>query len=595
MNKIKIMSIVLVMIVGLVGCTMENENEEVLENKPSAITSKTINLTMMKPDSINPITNNNKTVGYILNLIYDGLFTINENYDVVPQLVEDYSISNDGMSVNIKLKDIKWHDGSDLTSNDVKFTIDLIKKNTSSPYIALVDNISSVSATSNKELSINFKDKYAFSVDTLTFPIVSEKQLDNKGDINSNQYNLIGNGAYKIKNYDQRKSMSLIINDSYYDKLPSTAKNIEVEIVPDQEAQVSMVISLDSDIANISLDDLSKFYEKEFKTTTYESRDYECLLFNYDNEFFRDINFRKAITSSIDKNKILEEGYINDASLINFPLNSKSKYYDKDLKVLDYSKDNAKKYLSQVTLETEQNNKEEENKDAKDTSKQENKDTKISEADKEKNEKYLSQVTLETEQNNKEEENKDAKDTSKQENKDTKISEADKEKNEKEEKEKEIKKKIANLNLKIIVNKENAERIKSAYIISDNLKEIGIKNTIVELSSAEMTKAMDSKEYDLALAGWELSSIPDATNILSNIGYEDEKLTNYIASLKASTTESQISDVYKSIQKYVNENALFMSLVIRDDYIVSNRRIEGDTKPNSFDIYEGITNLNITK
>ena len=110
-----------------------------------------------------------------------------------------------------------------------------------------------------------------------------------------------------------------------------------------------------------------------------------------------------------------------------------------------------------------------------------------------------------------------------------------------------------------------------------------------------MTKAMDSKEYDLALAGWELSSIPDATNILSNIGYEDEKLTNYIASLKASTTESQISDVYKSIQKYVNENALFMSLVIRDDYIVSNRRIEGDTKPNSFDIYEGITNLNITK
>lgn len=549
MNKIKIMSIVLVMIVGLVGCTMENENEEVLENKPSAITSKTINLTMMKPDSINPITNNNKTVGYILNLIYDGLFTINENYDVVPQLVEDYSISSDGMSVNIKLKDIKWHDGSDLTSNDVKFTIDLIKKNTSSPYIALVDNISSVSATSNKELSINFKDKYAFSVDALTFPIVSEKQLDNKGDINSNQYNLIGNGAYKIKNYDQRKSMSLIINDSYYDKLPSNAKNIEVEIVPDQEAQVSMVISLDSDIANISLDDLSKFYEKEFKTTTYESRDYECLLFNYDNEFFRDINFRKAITSAIDKSKILEEGYINDASLINFPLNSKSKYYDKDLKVLDYSKDNAKKYLSQVTLETEQNNKEEENKDAKDTSKQENKDTKISEADKEKNEKE----------------------------------------------EKEIKKKIANLNLKIIVNKENAERIKSAYIISDNLKEIGIKNTIVELSSAEMTKAMDSKEYDLALAGWELSSIPDATNILSNIGYEDEKLTNYIVSLKASTTESQISDVYKSIQKYVNENALFMSLVIRDDYIVSNRRIEGDTKPNSFDIYEGITNLNITK
>ena len=116
-----------------------------------------------------------------------------------------------------------------------------------------------------------------------------------------------------------------------------------------------MVISLDSDIAKISLDDLSKFYEKEFKTTTYESRDYECLLFNYNNEFFKDINFRKAIISSINKDKILEEGYINNATLVNFPLNSKSKYYDKDIKTLEYSKEKAKKYLSEVTLETNEN------------------------------------------------------------------------------------------------------------------------------------------------------------------------------------------------------------------------------------------------
>ena len=89
--------------------------------------------------------------------------------------------------------------------------------------------------------------------------------------------------------------------------------------------------------------------------------------------------------------------------------------------------------------------------------------------------------------------------------------------------------------------------------------------------------------------------MPDATNILESIGYEDEKLTNYINSLKNATTESQISDIYKSIQKYVNENALFMSLVIRYDYIVTNRRIEGKISPNSFDIYEGITNLDIAK
>ena len=555
MNKTKIMTIILVMVASLVGCSMEEESGEVLENKPSAITSKTINLTMMQPETINPVTNKNKSVGYIMNLIYDSLFTIDENYDTVPQLVEEYKIENDGMNINIKLKDIKWHDGTILTSSDVKFTVDLIKQNIDSPYNALVENISSISIINDKEFSINFKNKYAFSIDTLIFPIVSEKQLENNKNINNYKNNLVGNGAYKIKNYEERKNISLIINDSYYDQLPSTAKNIDVEIVPDEEAQVSMVISLDSDIAKISLDDLSKFYEKEFKTTTYESRDYEYLLFNYDNEFFKDINFRKAIISSINKKKILEEGYINNATLVNFPLNSKSKYYSKDMKTLEYSKENAKKYLSEVTLDANENiNNIDENTKA-------NKDT--------------------------------AQDVNKSNNKKANI--VDNETATKDDKEKEIKEQISKLNLKIIVNKDNSERKKSAYIISENLKDIGIKNTIEELSTEDMNKALSEKNYDLALVGWELSLVPDATNILESIGYEDEKLTNYINSLKNATTESQISDIYKSIQKYVNENVLFMSLVIRDDYIVSNRRIEGKISPNSFDIYEGIINLDIAK
>ena len=54
------MTIILVMVASLVGCSMEEESGEVLENKPSAITSKTINLTMMQPETINPITNKNK-------------------------------------------------------------------------------------------------------------------------------------------------------------------------------------------------------------------------------------------------------------------------------------------------------------------------------------------------------------------------------------------------------------------------------------------------------------------------------------------------------------------------------------------------------
>lgn len=178
-----------------------------------------------------------------------------------------------------------------------------------------------------------------------------------------------------------------------------------------------MVISLDSDIAKISLDDLSQFYEKEFKTTTYESRDYECLLFNYENEVFKDLNFRKAIVSSINKKKILEEGYINNATLVDFPLNSKSKYYDKDIKSLEYSKENAKKYLSQVTFETNKNI------------------TNVNENPKDTDKDTVEDVNKSNLKTNNETATKD-------------------------DKEKDIKEQISKLNLKIIVNKDNSERKK---------------------------------------------------------------------------------------------------------------------------------------
>lgn len=542
----KLNLLVIMTMIGLVisGCSADEEKISTKDTEKSPINSNYINLTMVKPETINPITNKDKSVGYILNLIYDGLFTIDENYNVIPQLVKEYGISQDGMSIDINLNDAKWHNDKPVTSYDVKYTIDLIQSNSDSPYNVLVSNISSIYVKNDKEFTINFKNKYAFSIDTLIFPIVSEDILKNlnKNDINEEKYNLIGNGAYKIEKYGIREGMILSVNKNYYKELPSYSKDIKVGIVPDEEAQVSMVMALDSDINNIELSDLSKFnHEKQFNLTKYEGRDYESILFNYNNIIFKDINFRKAIAHAINKTKILEEGYIGDAKLINFPLNSKSKYYNEDAKQLEYNKDKAKEYLTKINEQTISDLNSEQNKNNKNNKKK-------------------------TEENNEE-----------------------KDKNEI------LKELINSLDLKIVVSKTNNERVKTAHLIREDLKSIGIKSTVVELEEEALDKAIDNKEYDIAIVGWELSNIPDATSIIQASGYTDEKLEGYITSLINSTSQSQTKDIYKSLQKYVNNNVLFMSLVIRDDYIVTNNRLEGKILPNDFDVYEGITNLNIKK
>ena len=122
--------------------------------------------------------------------------------------------------------------------------LDITWSNLNLPY-PLIDNISSVNIVNNKEFTIYFKDQYAFSKDTLIFPIVSKKALgETKGNqILENSKNLIGNGKYKIKSMSEREGMTLVVNKDYYEELPSTIRDINVVTIPNEDAQVSMELS----------------------------------------------------------------------------------------------------------------------------------------------------------------------------------------------------------------------------------------------------------------------------------------------------------------------------------------------------------------
>ncbi|UWD48092.1 ABC transporter substrate-binding protein [Clostridioides difficile] len=567
MKKIKVLTVILAITLMIVGCsntkTKQSSSESSIKSQ-SSIDAKYINLTMVNPKTINPITNTDQSVGYIMNLLYDGLFTIDENYNVTPQLVKEYNIAQDGMSIDIKLKDAKWHDGKEVTSNDVNYTIGLIQKSAESPYNEFTKNIASVNIKSDKDFTIKFKAKYAFSIDSLIFPIVSQNHLDSK-DVNDKNNNMIGNGKYKIESYTEREGMILSVNKDYYEEVPKAMKNVKVGMVPNEDARTSMVMALDSDITNVTLNDLSKFQEKEFNITKYQGRDYECVLFNYNNSFFKDVNFRKAIAHSINKSRIISEGYMDDATPVNFPLNSKSRYYSSDVKDLEYNKDKAIEYINKVEYAN--------------INVVNQKNDKVDKKQKKTTKKNTKNLTAEEQKKAEQEEAERVK------------KEAEEKKNKEKE---EVKKRLSEMNLKIIVNKDNSERLKTSHIISENLKAIGINNTINQLSDKEMENALNSKNYDLALVGWKLSSVPDVSSIIASSGYTDNKLNGYMSALTSSTSEIETKKAYKDVQNYVRDNATFISLAIRNNYIVSNSRLKGKITPNEFDVYEGISNLDIS-
>ena len=554
---IKLLAVVLTVALGTIGCTKSNKIDDNNKNEISEYNiqeSDYIHLTTIFPETINPILNTNKSVSYIMNLIYDGLFEMDENYNVEPRLVEKYTLSSDGKSIRIKLaSDATWHNKKEVTSSDVSYTVDLIKKNSKSPYVALVDNIQSIHISDSKNFTIKLKENDPFAIDKLTFPIVSKDKLSslNTSQIGEYKNNLLGNGPYKIKKYEDRQYIILERNEDYFGDLPENRKEIYVKMVPDKESQTEMVLALDSDIANISLEELSKFEnKKEFNITKYEGRDYEMVIFNYDNEFLNNVNFRKAITSSIDREKLLNEAYVDNADLSNFPLNTKNKYYNNNIKNISYDKEKALNYLASGLKSVSKSQEEKQSEDSQGSS--ENVEGII--------EDNLSGSSTEGE-------------LSKQ----------------------EIKQILNNIELSIIVSSDNGERVKVAHTISQDLSSIGVKSSVKELNNEDLKKALDSKDYDLAVVGYSLSSVPDARGILEACGIKDKKLSTYIESLGKSTSESETKKIYNQIQKYVVEKASFISLGILDDFIVSNKRLKGTINPNEFDIYKGISNLQMSK
>lgn len=688
MKKTKIISMILAVALAVGGCSAFNgDKKEEKASDTKKTYSEKIQLAIQKPSTISPITNTDESVLNVLNLVYDGLFELNKNYNAIPKLVKNSKMSSDGKQMDIVLKDAKWHDGNPVTADDVAFTVSSIRFNKTSPYNYMVQNISDVVVNGEKNLTIKFKNNAAFAKENLTFPIISKVQLSGK-DINNVDANKVGNGVYKIASYSDREGISLEVNKDYYGDIPKSAMNINVNIVPNEDAVVSTVEALESDMVKADSDNLSRFQNSRFDIKSYEGRDYDAVIINQSNPLLANANFRKAIVSAINRTAIIENGYMGHVHSVNIPINSKSKYYESSIKNMEYSTENAEKYMkeikinkkdkikeTQVNATNKPNNKvnsssgnnktnssnkpsssgnsggasnntgtsDSSGSDANqapsggdsgaqnggnsnagsssggesagngaariiDSSEETRNIVYSTDEDKEEFEKIADENSdsviatnlVRTANNNKENANNqnnnaanNNQNSNNQNNNTTQNkNDADNKKPKKEENpyytEKEIKTMINSITLKIIVNRENSERVKSANMISENLKAVGIKSEVVLLDSLGMQKSLANRSYDLAVTGWQISSIPNITEIMKAICPNDAGLNERLGKIQGATSEEDIKKIYADIEKYCRDNALFISIGVKDNYMIINKRLKTDLYMNDYDQYRGI-------
>lgn len=167
------------------------------------------------PRFVNPVLAITRADHDMATLIYSGLLKIDEHGELVNDVAESISLSEDGRTYNVKIRPgIRFHNGTELTARDFAFTIALIQNpDLKSPLQGNWDGVI-IEELGERELNIVLEEPYAPFIENLTVGILPREIWDElpTEQLPFSQHNTepIGSGPYRIA--DVQRNASGLIN-----------------------------------------------------------------------------------------------------------------------------------------------------------------------------------------------------------------------------------------------------------------------------------------------------------------------------------------------------------------------------------------------
>jgi peptide/nickel transport system substrate-binding protein len=157
------------------------------------------------PRFVNPVLAITRADQDMVQLIFSGLFKLNETGELVPDVADTLEISPDGRTYTITLKrGIRFHNGTELTTRDVAYTISLIQNpDLKSPLRGNWDRVV-VEVLDDHTLTLTLDEAYIPFKENLTFGILprelwSELPIE-QIPFSQNNTEPIGTGPYQVSN-----------------------------------------------------------------------------------------------------------------------------------------------------------------------------------------------------------------------------------------------------------------------------------------------------------------------------------------------------------------------------------------------------------
>lgn len=261
--------------------------------------------------------------------IFEGLVKPTTDGGFTAAVAQSYEISADALVYSFQLRQgIKFHNGNDVTTDDVLFSIQRAIDASVSGY----DNIHSFEATDDSKIVITLATADTDFLAYLTTAIVPKDYADQKTAP-------IGTGPFAFESFEEQQYITLVKNETYWqEELPYLDK-VTFKFAADSTALLLELQGGGVDAIGIDNAGAQQIDTNKFNVIEQHSNAVQLLALNNEFEPFNDSKVRQALSYVIDPNEIIE--------IVNYGIGTKigsglipglTKYYDESL-VNTYTKD----------------------------------------------------------------------------------------------------------------------------------------------------------------------------------------------------------------------------------------------------------------
>lgn len=327
-KKLPLVFVLLTLAIALGGCAGDKQ-----DNNSSKIT---IGIPQDLEKSLDPHIAEGAGTKEVLFNLYEGLMKTDSNGNLYPAIASDYAIDEEGKVYTFTLRpQVKFHDGSVVTAEDVKHSIDKCADTSNgSPLVSAYADIAEVKILEDTKVEIILKAPNTEFLAYMTTPILPKSNPDPNT-------NPIGTGPYRYVSRSPQENFVVKRFEEYWGE-KAKIENVIFKVVANADTIVMNLQGGSIDMyARITASQASQLGE-EFNIEEGTMNLVQALYLNHEKAPFDNEKVRQALCYAIDPKEIMmliSEGKGQQIGSSMFP--SFGKYYMEELNNL-YNKDTAK-------------------------------------------------------------------------------------------------------------------------------------------------------------------------------------------------------------------------------------------------------------